>query len=313
MNYKLKMIARKLFYGGPTKGLYEELGRRRSAKRENLSDEEFIKLKFAENVGGELNLESPITLTDKLNWLKLHCKNPEYTRLADKYEVKDYVREKIGNQYVIPLYGVWDHFDEIDFDRLPDSFVLKVTHNSGGLAICRDKKTFDTKEARKRLEGALNINYYTLSREYPYKDVEPRIIAEKYIPSLGNADSVEYKLSVFNGKVKMITVCKGPAHDSFDVRTNDHYDTDGKILPFYVNYKNSVPPVPLPPQTEEMIEIAEKLGEDMPYVRVDLYIDKEKVLFGEMTFFTWGGFMQFVPKEWDKKLGDWLILPKEKE
>lgn len=311
MNNKLKMLMRKLFYGGSTKKLYEKISSIKTASRSGLSDEELIRLKYKENVGGVLNLENPVTLTDKLNWLKLHCKNPEYTKMVDKYAVKDYVTEKVGAKYVIPIYGVWDHFDEIDFDKLPNSFVLKVTHNSGGLVIVKDKEKLDKKAAGKKLEDCLKINYYTLSREYPYKDVPPRIIAEKYVPSLGNADSVEYKLTLMNGKVKFITVCKGPAHDSFDVRTNDHYDREGKILPFYAFYKNANPPIPLPPETDEMIEVAEKLGADIPYVRVDLYVNEGNVLFGEMTFFTWGGFIQFTPKEWDKKLGEWLTLPKE--
>ena len=311
MNYKMKMLMRKLFYGGPTKNIYEHLSQRKTISRENMSDEEYIRLKFSENVGGVLNLECPQTLTDKLNWLKLHCKRPEFTQMVDKYEVKKYVSEKIGEQYVVPLYGVWNHFDEIDFDELPDSFVLKVTHNSGGLVICKDKSQFDKNTARQKLEDALKINYYTLSREYPYKDVKPRIIAEKYIPNLGNEDSVEYKLSCFNGKVKFTTVCKGLAHDSYDVRTNDHYDRDGNILPFYVLYKNANPPIPLPRQIDEMIRIAEILAEGIPYVRVDLYVNNEQVLFGEMTFFTWGGFIQFTPKEWDRTMGDWLTLPKE--
>ena len=148
-------------------------------------------------------------------------------------------------------------------------------------------------------------------RGYPYKNVIPRIIAEEYIPSLGNVDSVEYKLTLMNGKVRFITVCKGPAHDTFESRTNDHYDRNGNILPFYAFYKNANPPIPLPPETNEMIEIAEKLGENIPYVRVDEYVSDGRVFFGEMTFFTWGGFIQFTPKEWDRKLGDWLILPKD--
>lgn len=312
MNHNLKMIARKLFYGGATKGLYEKLSGMQRAHRENLGDEELIQKRYQENVGGgTLDLNNPKTLNEKLNWLKLHCKRSEYTKMVDKYEVKAYVSKTIGEQYVIPLYGVWDHFDEIDFDELPQSFVLKVTHNSGGLVVVKDKAKFDKAAARKKLEDALAVNYYTISREYPYKDVKPRIIAEKYIDSLGHEDSIEYKLTVFNGKVKMITVCKGIAHDSFEARTNDHYDRDGNTLPFYAYYKNSNPPVPLPKQTDEMIRIAEKLAGDIPYVRVDFYIHDEKVLFGEMTFFTWGGFILFTPKEWDRKLGDWLELPKE--
>lgn len=309
MNKEVKMLARKVFMQGPTKGIYEKLSAKQVAARKALSDEEYIRLRYRENVGGELDLDNPKTLNEKLNWLKLHDIHPEYTTMVDKYAVKKYVADKVGKQYVVPLYGVWDHFDDIDFDSLPNEFILKVTHDSSGQVICTDKKTFDYDAAKEKLETRLSYNAYEESREYPYRDVPRRIIAEKYIESLGHPDSVEYKLTVMNGEVKFITVCKGKAHDSFEARTNDHYDREGKILPFYAYYKNSEVPVPLPEQTEEMIEISEKLGKGIPYVRIDFYIVDGKVMFGEMTFFTWGGFIQFTPEEWDRKLGDMLELP----
>ena len=309
MKKELKMLARKTLYQGKTQELYEKLSKKKTESLSKMSDEEYIRYRYREDVGGELDLDNPETLNEKLNWLKLHNRNPEYTRYVDKYAVKQYVADTVGEDYIIPLIGVWDNPDKIDFDGLPNQFVLKVTHDSGGRIICTDKNSLDVEKAKEKLKSLLSTDYFAISREYPYRDVRRRIIAEPYVESLGREDTVEYKLSVFNGTVRMITVCKGPAHDSLDVRTNDHYDRDGNVLPFYVYYKNSDVPVPLPPQTDEMIEVAEKLAGDIPYVRVDFYVVDEKVLFGEMTFFTWGGFMQFSPPEWDLKMGEWLRLP----
>lgn len=301
---------RDVFYNGPTKGIYEALSDFKRRKIYALCDEEYIKYAFEKTMGYKIDLDNPKTLSEKLNWLKLHDRRPEYTKMVDKYAVKDYVREMVGEEYLIPTLGVWDDFDEIVFSSLPDKFVLKATHDSGSIVVCDNKESFDKQSARSKLRRSLKKNFYLNNREYPYKDVRPRIIAEPYIDSLGKADSVEYKLSIFNGKVRMLTVCKGIAHSTFDVRTNDHYDRDGNILPFYAYYKNSEVPLPLPDQAEEMIYVAETISKDIPYVRVDFYVIDEKVKFGEMTFFTWGGFIKFVPEEYDTILGSWLELPR---
>ena len=254
------------------------------------------------------NLKHPRNFNEKLNWLKLHDRNPLYTKLADKCEVKKYVAEKIGSDKVIPLLGVWDHFDEIDFDQLPDQFVLKCTHDSGGFRICKDRNSFDYEEARRFFDKELRKNFYWNKREWVYKDIKPRIIAEPYIDSLGRPESFEYKLTCMNGVCKVFTLCTGIAHSDFELRTNDNYDRDFNHLPWYAYYKNSKKPVQIPPQANEMIEYAEKLSEGIPQVRVDFYIINDKVYFGEMTFYTWAGIIEFTPPEWNDIMGSWLEL-----
>jgi hypothetical protein len=254
------------------------------------------------------NLKHPQNFTEKLNWLKLHDRRPLYTKLADKCEVKKYVSEKIGSDKIIPLLGVWDHFDEIDFDQLPDQFVLKCTHDSGGFWICKDRSIFNQEEARQFFNKELRKNYYWNKREWVYKDIKPRIIAEPYIDSLGKPESFEYKLTCMNGVCKVFTICTGIAHSEFELRTNDHYDRDFNHLPWYAYYKNSKKPVQIPPQAKEIIEYAEKLSEGIPQVRVDFYVINDKVYFGEMTFYTWAGIIEFTPPEWNDIMGSWLDL-----
>lgn len=254
------------------------------------------------------NLKHPQNFTEKLNWLKLHDRRPLYTKLADKCEVKKYVAEKIGSDKIIPLLGVWDHFNEINFDQLPDQFVLKCTHDSGGFWICKDRSNFNQEEARQFFNKELHKNYYWNKREWVYKDIKPRIIAEPYIDSLGKPESFEYKLTCMNGVCKVFTICTGIAHSDFELRTNDHYDRDFNHLPWYAYYKNSKKPVQIPPQAKEIIEYAEKLSEGIPQVRVDFYVINDKVYFGEMTFYTWAGIIEFTPPEWNDIMGSWLDL-----
>lgn len=277
---------------------------------DSMDDEKYLKKLYKIKLGKELNLDDPKTFCEKVQWLKLYDRNPDYIKMVDKYEVKKYVSDIIGNDYIIPTYGVWNSFDEIDFDVLPNQFILKCTHDSGGFVICKDKKTFNYDEARKKLSKYLKINYYFMGREWVYKDIKPRIIAEKYIDTLGKPDSVEYKLTCFDGRVGLITICRGIAHSSFDVRTNDNYDRDFNYLPFYAFYKNTKP-TKRPEQLDEIIEICEKLSSNIPQVRVDCYIIDGKVYFGEMTFYTWSGFIEFTPDEWDRKLGDMIKLPQK--
>ena len=278
----------------------------------NMPDDEFLKKKFKIAMGKELDLENPRTFCEKLQWMKAYDHNPRYTMLADKYEVKKIIAEEIGEQYVIPLYGVWDSFDEIDFDSLPEQFILKCTHNSGGFVICKDKSNFDKASARKKFNKWLKRNYYDVGREWVYKNIKPRIIAEKYIPTLGNRDSIEYKLTCFDGEVKLITICQGIPHDSLDSRTNDHYDRDFNRLDWYAYYKNPVVPNEIPEQMPEMIEIAEKLSKGICQVRVDFYIIDGQIYFGEMTFYTWGGYIEFVPPERDEIMGSYIKLPEKR-
>ena len=238
----------------------------------NIPDEEYLKKKFKIMVGYELNLEDPTTFSEKLQWYKLYYHNPILTKLVDKYEVKQFVAEKLGKEHVIPALGVWEQFEDIDFDKLPNQFVLKCTHDSGGQVIVKDKQQFDIRTARKRINNCMKRNYFYSGREWAYKNVPHRIIAEPYIDSLGGENSVEYKLTCFDGVVKLVTVCKGIAHTSLDKRTNDHYDRDLNRLPFYVYYKNPTEPSVIPEQIHDMIEYAETLSAGLPQVRVDFYL-----------------------------------------
>lgn len=278
----------------------------------NLSDEHYVKLMYFISCGKLINLKKPKLFTEKLQWIKLYYHDPLYTKLVDKYEVKKYVADKIGEQCVVPLYGVWDRFEDIDFDSLPEQFVLKTTHSSGGFAICKDKDSFDIQAAKERINRSLNHSYYLGTREWPYKNVKPRIIAEKYMPSVGNADSEEYKLTCINGEVKVFTVCRGVPHDSLNKRFNDHFSRDFQRQNWYAYYKSSNREVKRPDKFDEMIEIAEKLSAGIPHVRVDLYVVDGQVYFGEMTFFTWAGFIRFNPKKQDEIMGVWLTLPEHK-
>ena len=275
----------------------------------SMSDEEYINRLWKYRMDYPLNLDDPKTFCEKMQWLKLYDHNPEYTKLADKYEVKQIVADTIGSDHVIPLLGVWLDFDDIDFNELPDRFILKATHDSGTFVICKDKTKFDYKAARDRFKKAMNRNYYWSGREWQYKNIPPRIIAEEYIDSLGKPESVEYKLTCMNGELKFTTVCTGIAHSAFSDRTNDSFDRDLNHMPWYAYYKNSDKPITLPAELPQMIEYAEKLSQGIPYVRVDFYLVDGQIYFGEMTFNTWDGFLEFDPPEWDKKLGDMLVLP----
>ena len=258
-------------------------------------------------IGKRLNLKHPQTFNEKLQWLKLYDRNPLYTTLVDKYAVKKWVADKIGEQYIIPTLGVWNSFDAIDFDTLPHQFVLKCTHDSGGIVICRDKATFDKQSARKKLTKSLKTNFYDSGREWPYKNVPPRIIAEKYMSEDdGSQELKDFKLMCFNGKVKCSFVCTERfTKDGLKVT---FYDTNWNVMPFERHYPRSKTPIAKPLNYDEMVELAEKLSRDIPFVRVDFYSVKGKTYFGEMTFYPGSGFEEFTPSEWDKTLGDWVKL-----
>lgn len=276
----------------------------------NMSDEAYLKRLFKIKLGYDLDLQNPKTFCEKLQWLKLYDRRPEYTMMADKYRVKEWVANKIGDKYVIPLYGAWDHFDEIDFDALPNQFVLKCNHD-GGVLVCEDKSSFDFAFAKTHLEERLTKSYFWSGREWAYKDIPRKIIAEQYMPQLGKRDSIEYKITCFDGRVKLITKCTGIAHTSFDLRNNDNYDRDWNYLPFYAFYKNTGEVIEKPAYMDEVISICETLSKGIPQVRVDGYIIDDNWYFGEMTFYTWNGFIKFNPDEWDTIMGEWIKLPEK--
>ena len=278
----------------------------------NIADEKYIKLKFYATLGKRLNLESPKTFNEKLQWLKLHDRKPIYTDMVDKYEAKNHVADIIGEKYIIPTLGVWDSFDEIDFDSLPEQFVLKCTHDSGGLVICRDKKGLNKASAKAKIERSLKRDYYLTHREWPYKNVKRRIIAEKYLEQPCGADTdvvglTDYKFYCFNGKPKFLYVSKGL--ENHNTAKISFLTLDWEFAPFKRSDFRGFDVLPeKPTKLSEMIEIATKLSKDIAFVRVDLYQVGENIYFSELTFSPCAGMMPFEPEHWDEKLGEWIDI-----
>jgi hypothetical protein len=275
----------------------------------DMPDDEFLKRMFRYKMGYDLNLENPRTFNEKLQWLKLYDRNPLYTTMVDKYEAKKYVADIIGKEYIIPALGVWNGFDEIDFDILPNQFVLKCTHDSGGLVICRDKKMLDFEKAKTKIEKSLKRNYYYYGREWPYKNVKPRIIAEQYLEDDMTNELRDYKFFAFDGVAKALFIATDRQNPGEDTKF-DFFDMDFRHLPVTNGHPNAVVPPAKPKTFEKMKTLAEKLSKGIPHVRVDFYEVNGKTYFGELTFSHWGGFMPFEPDEWDKTFGDWIKLPK---
>lgn len=266
-----------------------------------LPDVPYLKLSYFVKMKEKLKLNNPEKFNEKLQWLKLYNRNPKYTKIVDKYRVREYIAEKIGAQYLIPLIGVWDSPYDINFESFPNQFVLKCNHDSGGLSICRDKKNYDINKAKKKLSESLKRNLYYYGREWPYKNVERKIICEQYLGDNPN----DYKFFCFNGKVEYILVCS----DRFSKLKETFFDRDWNIAPFKrpgINIDNNIIK---PNNLEKMIELAEELSEGEPFLRVDFYEVDNKIYFGELTFYPASGFSKFYPEEWDFKLGNLIKLP----
>lgn len=278
---------------------------------DGLSDQLYLPIVFWAKVGYRLNLRNPKTYNEKLNWMKLYYRKPELTQMVDKYEAKKYVAERIGEEYIIPTYGVWDSFDEIDFDVLPDQFVLKCTHDSGSLVICRDKQSLDRDAAKKKLETSLQRDYYLFAREWPYKNVKHRILAEAYMMDEKTGELRDYKFYAFNGIVKIVGVFSSRQNNAESTRA-DYFDDSYSPLPIHHAYKHSTVLPEKPSQFEKMKELAGKLSEGFPHMRVDLYEVNGRVYFGELTPYNAGGLLGFEPEEWEKRMGQWIELPSEK-
>lgn len=274
-------------------------------------DKIFLKILFRCKFGYKLDLKNPKTFNEKIQWLKLYNRNPLYTTLVDKFSVKEYVAQKIGNQYIIPTLGIWDKFDDIDFNMLPNQFVLKCTHDSGGLAICKDKSNFDIPSVRNKITKSLKQSYYKSFREWPYKDVHPRIIAEKYMED-ESGELRDYKFFCFDGVVKSLFIATDRQDKSVDTKF-DFFDREFHHLPFTKGHPNAKIPPSKPSCFNEMIRLAEILSDGMPHVRVDFYEIYGKVYFGEMTFFDNSGIVAFDPPEYDRMWGEWLNLPAKKK
>lgn len=273
-----------------------------------LSDENFVRLLYRAGIGKKLDLENPKTFNEKVQWLKLHDRRPIYTQLVDKYEVRQHVAEKIGEQYLIPLLGgPWNSFDEIDFDTLPDQFVLKCTHDSGGVVICREKRNFDMETAKRKIEKHLKRNFFWAGREWPYKSVKPRIIAEKYMEDTTTSELRDYKFFCFNGIPKALFIATERQSVGEDTKF-DFFDMDYNHLDIRNGHPNATVPPVKPSCFEEMKRLAAILSEGIPQVRVDFYEVNGVVYFGELTLSHWSGSVPFEPEKWDRVFGDWIDL-----
>lgn len=276
------------------------------------TDRVSLKIQYRIYMGRKLNLKSPTRFSEKLQWLKLYDRKPEYTTMVDKIAAKDYVAGIIGNQFIIPTLGTWNHFDEIDFDSLPNKFVLKTNHGGGGSAviICRDKSRFNKNRAKIILEQSLKKSIYPVFREWPYKNVKPMILAEELLEDNGEHGLMDYKVFCCNGEPRMVKV-------NYDVATDYHvgwYDLDWnkiKGTTIYDPVDISVD-IEKPKELDYLLDLARKLSKDISYLRVDFYCTAGKLKFGELTFFPGSGFERFKPESFDDQIGSWISLPDKK-
>lgn len=271
-------------------------------------DSLFLRIHYRIRTREQLNLNDPQSFNEKLQWLKLHDKNSNYPKLVDKYEVKKIVKDVIGKEHVIKNYGVWNSFDEIDFELLPSNFVLKCTHDSGTVVICRDKKQFDFSQAKAKLEKSLKRNYYYWGREWPYKTIKPRILAEELLVDSSLDELRDYKIYCFNGDPKIIQVISERIDHEFTV---DYFDLNWQHLELSrVKRMTSELDIKKPENLAEMLQMSKELSQEIPFVRVDLYSVNQAIYFGELTFYPASGCVDFKNKENDYMLGKWLVLPK---
>ena len=271
-----------------------------------IPDKLYLQMLYRRVFNKKLDLENPQGYNEKLFWLKLYDRRPEYTTMVDKYAVKQYVADRIGEEYVIPTLGVWNKPEDIEWEKLPDQFVLKCTHDSGGLVICRDKEKLDIQSAMKKLRKSLKTNYYKAGREWPYKNVPRRIIAEKYMEDKSVGELPDYKFFCFDGVVKALFI--GTERGTGDVKF-DYYDADFNHLDLVQIHPMSGKDLPKPQHFEKMKELASKLSKGLPQVRVDFYNINGDIYFGELTFFHHGAVIPFHPESWDYTFGSWINLP----
>lgn len=277
-----------------------------------LSDKAYLTILYRANFKSRIDWDNPKTFNEKLQWLKLYDRKPIYSKMVDKYEAKQYVAERVGNECVVPVVGgPWDSFDEIDFEALPDQFVLKTTHDCGGVFICKDKQSMDKTEARRFLEKHLKCNYYLHCREWPYKNVKPRIFGEMYLSEQNEFEEIkDYKIFTFNGEPKLMYIASGRNYSKKEKQVvyADFFDMDFNHVNLCIDHENA-PVCPQKPKTfEQMVDCARKLAQGTKHLRVDFYEVNGKLYSGELTFFHCGGLQPFKTREWDAVLGDWISL-----
>ena len=277
-----------------------------STFRKQLPDKLYIKMMYQVRTGKKLDLGNPKSFNEKLNWMKLYDRNPKYTEMADKYLAKKIVADKIGEDYTIPLIGKWEKVEDIKISDLPDKFVLKCTHDSGSVVICKDKETFDLEAAKRKLQKALNSNYFYYSREWIYRNIKPQIICEPYMEDFEDEELRDYKFFCFDGKVKFLYVATDRFKDGGVKFT--FFDENYNFLPIIHAHRYADPLPEKPDKFDEMKKIAEKLSEGIRQVRVDLYECNGRIYFSEYTFYNNSGFTPFEPEEWDYKFGEYLKL-----
>lgn len=272
-----------------------------------IPDSIYLRLAYRYYLGKWPNLRNPKTYNEKIQWLKLHDRNPNYISMVDKYEAKKYIANIVGDEYLIKTLGVWSRWNEIDFSLLPSKFVLKTTHDSGGVVVVTNKKTMDYNAAKDKIEKSLKHNFYYSGREWPYKGVHPRIIAEEYIEDDKTKELRDYKFFIFNGKSRIMFVASDRQKKDEETKF-DFFDMDYNWLPIKNGHPNSKEPPKKPAKFELMKSLSEKLGVGFRHIRVDFYEANDKVYVGELTFYHWSGLVAFEPEKWDRTLGDWMDL-----
>lgn len=272
-----------------------------------IPDSLYLKIIYQLVMEKKLDLKNPQTFNEKLQWLKINDRKSQYTQIVDKFEVRKYIAKEIGEEYLIPLLGVYDNFDEIDFETLPNQFVLKPTHTSGNVYVCKDKSQINYDELKREINNWLKRQYYWIHREWPYQNVKPRIICEKYMVDESSEGLKDYKFMCFNGEVKCSFVCSN--RDSKAGLSLDFYDMNWDILPFERKYPNSGTLIPKPTTFDKMVNYAGKLSRDMFFVRVDFYEVDGQLYFGELTLYPGAGLEEFTPESYDELLGSWIKLP----
>ena len=274
-----------------------------------LPDKVYIRLYYRLRTGRKLNMKNPETFNEKIQWMKFNYRFPLQSVVSDKLLVRDYVREKAGEKYLIPLLGKWNKFSKIDFQTLPDQFVLKCNHDSGGLVVCRDKSKLDYKKARRKIEKSLKSNFYAVGREYQYRNIKPVILCEKFISENGKIP-IDYKIYCFNGEPDLMLVCRNRFSNDSHKAEYLFYDQDWHFCRLIKgDEKKKDPGLPRPDNMEEMMEVARKLSADFIYARIDLYNINGKIYFGEITLSPNSGFYSGLKEETDKMLGEKIHIP----